>query len=329
MSLLLIALLQLYFFQHVMSACSTTSDVEFTFYGFPDASSATTSFGCSGTKQVAYGTAGGKYPSISPPLHLHRCLYSHPQGSGSYAQPETFATTITNTNFIPCEIIYIPLLQKYFQYMDHCDECATLYPSTIRIDLWVGTAVNGGQKQTACELALGLKEAQTIVRDPPATLQVNPGQIWDNENGACGDGTMVFPDHPVAEADVCGPGSVSPSPPAGSAAVGSAPLHAPKPSLPPTSSDTIAPPAIPQPPTSPSPPPTYPLDPPIKLPATTAGTPSPTTLTTSATPYAFSSRLPTPRPKCEAAPCPCHDFNDCPGDLICQGWPDAVCVASK
>ena len=62
MSLLLIALLQISFlFRNVISTCSTTSDVEFTFYGFPDGPSDTTSFGCSGTTQVADGTAGGSF----------------------------------------------------------------------------------------------------------------------------------------------------------------------------------------------------------------------------------------------------------------------------
>ena len=62
MSLFLIALLQVSFlFRNVISTCSTTSDVEFTFYGFPDGPSDTTSFGCSGTTQVADGTAGGSF----------------------------------------------------------------------------------------------------------------------------------------------------------------------------------------------------------------------------------------------------------------------------
>lgn len=62
MSLILIVLLQLsLLLRNVISTCSTTSDVEFTFYGFPDGPSDTTSFGCSGTTQVADGTAGGKF----------------------------------------------------------------------------------------------------------------------------------------------------------------------------------------------------------------------------------------------------------------------------
>lgn len=67
MSVLLIALLQLsLLFPNVISTCSTTSNVEFTFYGYPDGPSDTTSFGCSGTQQVTDGTAGGKSWQLSP-----------------------------------------------------------------------------------------------------------------------------------------------------------------------------------------------------------------------------------------------------------------------
>lgn len=76
MSLILIALLHLsLLYRNVVSTCSTTSDVEFTFYGFPDGPSDTTSFGCSGTTQVADGTAGGPSDCFSPQLSLHRKIY--------------------------------------------------------------------------------------------------------------------------------------------------------------------------------------------------------------------------------------------------------------
>ena len=45
-------------------------------------------------------------------------------GSGTYSDPETFATAMDNTNFKECEIVYIPYLQKYFRYNDHCEQCS-------------------------------------------------------------------------------------------------------------------------------------------------------------------------------------------------------------
>lgn len=71
MSLILFAVLQLSFIvRNVISTCSTTSDLEFTFYGFPDGPSDTTSFGCSGTTQVADGTAGGSSPHPLKSIHI-------------------------------------------------------------------------------------------------------------------------------------------------------------------------------------------------------------------------------------------------------------------
>lgn len=337
MSLILIVLLQLSLLLHnVISTCSTTSVVEFTFYGFPDGPSDTTSFGCSGTTQIADGTAGG---------------------DGSYGNPETFATALSNTNFVPCEIIYIPLFQKYFQYMDHCEECNVLYPETTRIDLWIGTDVNGGPKQIACEDAYGLKTGQTIVHDPPSTLQVNGGQLWDNDSGACNDDSLVFPNYSTSEADMCAGGSTSSS--------GGSPAGSPAPS---STSRTSAPPA-----STPSTPAISPnsgapsmgsgdaspkkekldtvpnVDTVSKVADLKVNKPSPTTFATvvSATPSTSTSSVPSPSGSASGSPSstdcgvtaewptawlghcvgtPCHDFNDCSGELICQGWPKPVCT---
>ncbi|CAD6583262.1 MAG: hypothetical protein ASARMPREDX12_001214 [Alectoria sarmentosa] len=345
MSLILIALLQLsLLFRNVISTCSTTSDVEFTFYGFPDGNSDTTSFGCSGTTQVADGTAGG---------------------SGSYANPETFATALNNPTFVPCEIVYIPLLQKYFQYMDHCEECMDLYPGTIRIDLWVGSDVNGGPIQTACEDDFGLKTGQTIVRDPPSSLPVNAGQLWDNDSGTCGNEALVFADYETGEAELCGTGGSSG---AGGGSGGS-------PALASSSSSSTAPASTPASSSNKGSNPTTSATENLDTIAQVdtvgkvadnvkAKAPSPTTLATivvsaipsstikftnSATPSSSSSSYssspsPSSAPSSAAsADCgvsaewptawqghcvgaPCHDFNDCSGELICQGWPNAVCT---
>ncbi|CAF9914649.1 MAG: hypothetical protein ALECFALPRED_009661 [Alectoria fallacina] len=348
MSLILIALLQLsLLFRNVISTCSTTSDVEFTFYGFPDGNSDTTSFGCSGSTKVTDGTAGG---------------------SGSYANPETFATALNNPTFVPCEVVYIPLLRKYFQYMDHCEECMDLYPGTIRIDLWVGSDVNGGPIQTTCEDDFGLKTGQTIVRDPPSSLPVNAGQLWDNDSGICGNEALVFANYETGEAALCGAGDSSAS---GGGSGGSAALSS-------SGSSSTAPTSTPSTPASSAnkgskstTSATGNLDTIAQVDTVAkladdvkAKAPSPTTLATivvSATPSstikstisATSSSSPSPSPSSSSsssapssapsadcgvsaewptawqghcAGAPCHDFNDCSGELICQGWPNAVCT---
>ncbi|KAM0802891.1 hypothetical protein BDR22DRAFT_819550 [Usnea florida] len=306
MSLLVIAVLQIsLLFRNVISTCSTTSDVEFTFYGFPDGPSDTTSFGCSGTTQVADGTAGG---------------------DGTYANPETFATALNNPSFTPCEIIYIPLFQKYFQYMDHCQECMTLYPSTTRIDLWIGSDVNGGQTQIDCEDALGLKTGQTIVRDPPATLKVSGVQIWDNDEGKCNDDTALFPNYGTSQEELCGAGG-APLPSPSSSAGGPAPSSA----LPASTPSST--------PSSPQPPPISPST--TQSPSTLATIVSSATPTLTSASTSASSTSPSPSgasTNCGVTPewptawlghcvgAPCHEFNDCSGELICQGWPKSVCT---
>ena len=264
-------------------------------------------------------------------------------GDGSYANPETFATALNNPNFVPCEIVYLPLFQKYFQYMDHCEECKDLYPGTIRIDLWIGSDVNGGQKQIDCEDAFGLKTGQTIVRDPPGTLQVNAGQLWDNDSGTCNDDSLVFPNYSTSEADLCGGGSTSTS----GTSSGSGPA-------PPSTSSSPAPHASSSAPAT-TPPSTgsastvsvkEKVDTGNKVADVKADAPSPTTLTTVASAPPSTSTVPVPVPgpsgssssdcgvtaewptawlgHCVGAPC--REFNDCSGALICQGWPNPVCT---
>lgn len=154
MSFFYLAIVQslLYSLVHSQS-CSSETGVKLTFYGFPDGMSDVTSFGCSGTTPLATsmsGTAGG---------------------DGSFANPETFATAMTNTNFKQCEIVYIPYFQKYFQYMDHCEAAITDYAAGLtHLDLWIGPQSNEGQ--LSCEQDFGVLTDQTIIRSPPSTLTV-------------------------------------------------------------------------------------------------------------------------------------------------------------
>ena len=48
-------------------------------------------------------------------------------GTGSYSDPESFATAASNSDFQNCDIVYIPYFRKYFQYHDHCVKCGTLH----------------------------------------------------------------------------------------------------------------------------------------------------------------------------------------------------------
>ena len=154
MSFFYLAIFQSLLFSLVSSqSCSSQTGVKLTFYGFPDGMSDTTSFGCDGTTPLPTsesGTAGG---------------------DGSYSNPETFATAMTNTNFKQCEIVYIPYFQKYFQYMDHCEAAIADYAAGLtHLDLWIGPQSDQGQ--LPCEQDFGVLNDQTIIRSPPSSLPV-------------------------------------------------------------------------------------------------------------------------------------------------------------
>ena len=60
MSLFLLAVIHSLLFQFVYSqSCTAETGVKFTFYGYPDGNSDTTSFGCSGTSPTGQGNNGG------------------------------------------------------------------------------------------------------------------------------------------------------------------------------------------------------------------------------------------------------------------------------
>ena len=233
----------------------------------------------------------------------------------------------------------------------------TLYPTTIRIDLWIGTDVNGGQKQVDCEDAFGLKTRQTIVRDPPSSLKVHSGQLWDNDSGTCNDDTVVFPNYSTSEVALCAGGSSSTS--------GTSSADAPAPSS--TSSASAPPASTPSTPANTNPTiteshPTSPgkakvdpvpqVDTVAKVANVKLKAPSPTTLATITSTLASTSTSSIPSPSgsgpasSDTSDCgvttewptawqghcvgaPCREFNDCSGELICQGWPNPVCTDPK
>ncbi|KAL2056551.1 hypothetical protein ABVK25_002945 [Lepraria finkii] len=226
MSLFLIAVIYSLLFQFVYSqSCTAETGVKFTFYGYPDGNSDTTSFGCSGTSPTGQGNNGGTAG-----------------GSGTYEDPETFATALTNTHFKECEIIYLPYLQKYFRYNDHCLQCITdLANGLTHIDLWIGSDTNGGAVQTTCEDDFGAVEDQIIIRNPPTNLPVNNGALWDGST--CHNSPsagMVFPNPNTS--GLCSGGSSSPG--GGSSALALSPSLTPSTTVPTTTPVTPSPPVI-------------------------------------------------------------------------------------
>jgi hypothetical protein len=132
----------------VAAACQEIQNVLITHYGTPDNSPPGPSIGtnCFGHNNVAGGT-------------------------GTASDPITFASA--DGEFDNCELIYIPLFQKYFYKGDSCAQCQTDWQSgQWHADLWTGSTTNGGQTQIDCENSLP-GGPQLVIRGPPTNLAVN------------------------------------------------------------------------------------------------------------------------------------------------------------
>ena len=79
-------------------ACSITSGVHMTFYGYPDNDppGPATAYNCGGRNYVAGGV-------------------------GTYSNPLTFASN--KGEYSVCELVYSPYLRKYLRMEDDCAEC--------------------------------------------------------------------------------------------------------------------------------------------------------------------------------------------------------------
>ncbi|EHY59193.1 hypothetical protein HRR83_001535 [Exophiala dermatitidis] len=136
----------------VGSLTSSISNVQHTFYGYPDNDppGPATAYNCGGRNFVAGGT-------------------------GTHDNPLTMATAPGKLN--QCETIYVPYLKKYVRFEDTCAQCTDDWnggSGKRHIDIWTGSStINGGQKQIDCEDALTPDQPKTIVRNPAANLEVD------------------------------------------------------------------------------------------------------------------------------------------------------------
>ena len=87
-------------------ACSVSRSIKLTNYGFPDASG-TPAYKCRGGNVVA--TRPGDKTEL---------------GDGSSGNPYP-AAAAGNSVFKKCDLLYVPLLKKYFRVQDDCSGCGT------------------------------------------------------------------------------------------------------------------------------------------------------------------------------------------------------------
>ena len=80
------------------------------------------------------------YVDNSPPGTdiAHPCIHSQAGGTGTYADPITFATDVAELGW--CTIIYVPYMERYFIHEDECSQCDQTWNSAhlYRFDMWAG-----------------------------------------------------------------------------------------------------------------------------------------------------------------------------------------------
>jgi hypothetical protein len=138
-------------------------------------------------------------PDNTPPGRAiaHPVIHSIAAGTGTYCNPTTFATEVSNNAAIPYGIkIYVPFIKHYFIRED---DCAPSGPPTgggyngcykLWFDLWIGGDRNSNVDALVnCENSLTPNAKVNVILNPGSNLPVElPGPIYrDNPapNGTC------------------------------------------------------------------------------------------------------------------------------------------------
>jgi uncharacterized protein YjbI with pentapeptide repeats len=169
-----------------------------TMYGYPD-----------NTPPSAGIAAGHSGSNITfPDNNVGQGIHTQAGGTGTYADPITFATS--NTELWYGTEIYIPRFQKYFIAEDSCTECGQDMrgaapnnpdgtigpgpdggPGMIHFDLWVGGQTADWPDVILCEDALTLANADGSPYMDPIVVNPGPGEavdttpIFDPATGKC------------------------------------------------------------------------------------------------------------------------------------------------
>ena len=137
-------------------------------------------------------------------------LHSTAGGTGTYADPITFATS--NKELAPGTKVYVPRFGKYFIMEDSCQECGVDFagqgvgntqpgpnggPGLIHFDLWVGGQGGNAFDAIDCEDALtnynsdGTPTLEPIIINPGSDLTVDPTPMFDSTTGDCYGGAVA------------------------------------------------------------------------------------------------------------------------------------------
>ncbi len=148
------------------------------------APTSTTAPAPTGTLKSLYVTFYG-WPDNSPPGPgiAYPGLHSQAGGTGSYADPITFATDASE--FAPGTILYVPFIEKYVIMEDGCTECSADWSrGKWHIDIWMNSNGSYGSQVLACEDNWTQSTAQVEI-DPPSNRPVTLPPLFDTSTGVC------------------------------------------------------------------------------------------------------------------------------------------------
>ncbi len=145
----------------------------------------------------------------------HPCLHSGAGGVGTYDDPVTFATDVSELPW--CATIYVPYMQRYFIHEDECSECDADWVQShrYRFDMWAGgdaASLHQPERRALLDCedtwtradSIADPDNPTILVDPPPGLPVTTDPIF-SAPATCW--------HPITMAD---PGTQTTILPAGS-----------------------------------------------------------------------------------------------------------------
>ncbi len=145
------------------------------------------------------------WPDNSPPGGdiAYPVLHHRAGGTGSYADPITFAT---DRSELPRGTkVYVPFLHRYFIMEDDCAECDADWaghgpdggPRLHHIDLWAGgEGARHSHDVISCEDKL-TRSSTSVITDPPATEPVDTTPLFSSGREACYDPGSFHPSAPT------------------------------------------------------------------------------------------------------------------------------------